>query len=146
MNLESRSSAQRVSEKPRRGAIVKLGGGYAEVIECLRAAKEEGCLEARLAVEAMPRPDRKFYRHDDPLPEAPEEDASDESPESSTSRPASTPSPELFHDGLTSGRVSDDGPDDSPAVPGGTYVAPGYGQKKTRVLDKLNPFRTSDGQ
>jgi len=48
--------------------IVKLGGGYAEVIQCLQEAKQAGCLEGRLAVEALPRPDRKYYRDDDPLP------------------------------------------------------------------------------
>lgn len=119
-------------------AIVKLGGGYADVIECLREAKDSGCLEARLAVEAMPRPDRKFYRDDDPLPEAPGEDATDEPAEENSGRAASTPSPELFRDSLATGRVSDD--EEGPVAPGGTYVAPGYEENKPRILDKLNPF------
>ena len=51
--------------------IVKLGGGYSEVIQCLQEAQNAGCLEGRLAVEAVPRPDRKYYESDDPLPEAP---------------------------------------------------------------------------
>ena len=97
-------------------------------------------LEARLAVEAMPRPNRKFYRDDDSLPEAPEGETAEQPMELATSRSASTPSPELFRDSLASGRVSDEDSEDSPAVPGGTYVAPGYEEKKTRILDKLNPF------
>src|SRR5206468_7451093 len=39
--------------------VVKLGGGYSEVIQCLQDAKKAGCLEGRLAVESVPRPDRK---------------------------------------------------------------------------------------
>jgi hypothetical protein len=123
-------------------AIVKLGGGYADVIECLREAKQSGCLEARLAVEAMPRPDRKYYRDDDPLPEAPEGDAADEPAESTSAHAASTPSPELFRDGIATGRVSDEG--EGLVAPGGTYVAPGYEEKKPRILDKLNPFRSKE--
>jgi flagellar basal body P-ring protein FlgI len=121
-------------------AIVKLGGGYSEVIECLQEAKKLGCLEARLAVEAMPRPDREYYRDDDPLPEAPAGEDADQPSDSPPDRPASTPSPELFRDGLATGRVSDQD-DESQAVPGGSFVAPGYEEKKPGFLDRLNPFR-----
>jgi len=123
-------------------AIVKLGGGYADVIECLQEAKQSGCLEAKLAVEAMPRPDRKYYREDDPLPDAPEGEDADEPSESASNRTASTPSPELFRDGIATGRVSDE--DESQAAPGGSYVAPGYEEKKPTILDRLNPFGTKE--
>lgn len=54
-------------------SVAKLGGGYSDLIQCLQEAKKCGALEARLAIEALPRPDRKYYRDDDPLPDAPEE-------------------------------------------------------------------------
>src|SRR5262249_48425266 len=82
--------------------VVKLGGGYAEVIQCLQEAKQAGCLEGRLAVEALPRADRKFYRDDDSLPEAadgtPHDDAEESTP--MAGRRAATPAPELFGDHL----------------------------------------------
>lgn len=123
--------------------IVRLGGGYAEVIQCLHEAKDAGCLEGRLAVEAAPRPDRKYYRDDDPLPEAPDEvtkEANDDEA-APTGRQAETPAPELYRDPLKGGHVDDTEADESKAIPGGTYVAPGYEPKKPPgVLDKLNPF------
>ncbi len=121
--------------------IVKLGGGYAEVIQALQEAKKAGNLNARLAVEALPRPDRKFYRDDDPLPEAPEAN-DEETPNDSTTladRKAATPSPELFRDGLRA-NVDEQHQDESKAYPGGTYVDPEYVPKKASVLDKINPF------
>lgn len=125
--------------------IVKLGGGYSEVIQCLQEAKKAGCLEGRLAVEAMPRPDRKFYRDDDPLPDAPEGDTSDStevaSPgDSLANRQATTPSPELFRDNLRGPQSELTGKDESKAIPGGTYIDPDYIPKKPTVLDRLNPF------
>lgn len=123
--------------------IVKLGGGYADVIQCLHEAKDAGCLEGRLAVEAGPRPDRKFYRDDDPLDEAPSDDSptANETPELLADRKAATPAPEMYRDPLRGGHVDDNGADESKAIPGGTYVAPGYEPKKPPgVLDKLNPF------
>jgi len=119
--------------------IVKLGGGYAEVIQCLQEARQAGCLEGRLAVEAMPRPDRKFYRDDDPLPEAPTDEASEKADEPTTlaDRRAATPAPELFRDNL---REQTARPEEGKAIPGGTYVDPEYVPKKSSVLDKLNPF------
>ena len=123
--------------------IVKLGGGYSEVIQCLHEAKEAGCLEGRLAVEAVPRPDRKYYRDDDPLPEAPEDDAKEASDDAAVlaDRKAATPAPELYRDPLRGGHIDDNESQESKAIPGGTYVAPGYEPKKPPgVLDRLNPF------
>jgi flagellar basal body P-ring protein FlgI len=135
--------------------IVRLGGGYSEVVLCLQEAKKSGCLEARLAVEALPRPNRKFYRDDDPLPEAPAEEPdkgepgrfdadSQASPVSAPSDPpierrAATPSPEMFTDGLEAGRARQKSRADNPAVAGQDYIAPEY-QTKPGFLDKLNPF------
>jgi flagellar basal body P-ring protein FlgI len=122
--------------------IVKLGGGYAEVIQCLQEAKKGGCLEGRLAVEAMPRPDRKYYRDDDPLPEAPDGETG-ESMENSTTladRRAATPSPELFRDTLHGDKDVTTEKVESKALPGGTYVDPEYVPKKPTLLDKMNPF------
>jgi hypothetical protein len=56
-------------------SLVKLGAGYSEVIQCLQEAQNAGCLESRVAVEAVPRPDRKYYKSDDPLLEAPDDAA-----------------------------------------------------------------------
>ena len=93
----------------------------------------------------MPRPDRKFYRDDDPLPDAPEGDTPDsiESPspgDSLADRRATTPSPELFRDNLRGPQTELTEKDDSKAIPGGTYIDPEYIPKKPTVLDRLNPF------
>jgi len=123
--------------------IVKLGGGYAEIIQCLQEAKQAGCLEGRLAVEAVPRPDRKYYRDDDPLPEAPEDSTTEETDPTATlaDRRAATPAPELFRDGIRGGKSDEEmGKSESKAIPGGNYVDPEYAPKKPSVLDKINPF------
>jgi flagellar basal body P-ring protein FlgI len=120
--------------------IAQLGGGYAEVIQCLQEARQSGCLEARIAVEALPRPDRTYFRDDDPLPEAPanSEEPSAEPPPSPS---VATPSPELFRDGLAEEASATSAGEGSHTAAGGTYVAPGYGPQPASVLDKLNPFR-----
>ncbi len=119
--------------------IVKLGGDYAEVIQCLQEAKKAGCLESRLAVESLPRPGRKYYRDDESLPES-ASDGADEPETASTlaDRRAATPAPELFRDTLRASRSEDD--EERKAIPGGTYIDPEYAPKKPTVLDKINPF------
>ncbi len=117
--------------------IVKLGGGYSEVIECLQEAKQKGCLPGRLAVEAMPRPNRKYYRDDDPLPEAPEGDLipSQSSESGPAERQPASPSPELFRDGLTSERADTDRHErraDDLGEP--------QSDKSPGFFDRLNPF------
>jgi flagellar basal body P-ring protein FlgI len=123
--------------------LVRLGAGYAEVVQCLHEAKNTGCLESRLAVEAVPRPDRKYYREDDPLPEAP----ADEPQEGETAalplaaRRAATPAPELFQDGIQAqaGKGADE--PKSNARTGETYVDPEYRPAKPPgFFDRLNPF------
>ncbi|MEX2174918.1 MAG: flagellar basal body P-ring protein FlgI [Pirellulaceae bacterium] len=124
--------------------IVKLGGGYADVIQCLQEARKAGCLESRIAVEALPRPNRKFYRDDDPLPEAPADEPGSESPGGESSPPlvrlrAATPSPELFTDGIETASANEKAQEEVRAVSGETYVAPEY-QPQPGILDRLNPF------
>jgi hypothetical protein len=140
--------------------IVNLGGGYGDVIQCLQEAREANCLDGRLAVEALPRPNRKFYRDDDPLPEAPPDDGPSSEPDSGavahTSaespgpsagpppagavRQAATPAPELFTDGIESGQARAGNQSESKATPGQPYVAPEYSQPKPGWFDKLNPL------
>ena len=124
--------------------IVKLGGGYSEVIACLQEAKQQGCLPGRLAVEAMPRPNRKYYRDDDPLPEAPEGDsapAESSSPGSDSSsspqdgppdRRVATPAPELFRDNLSSEPSNQNRPEERKPED--------YDPKRPGWFDRLNPF------
>jgi hypothetical protein len=126
--------------------LVKLGAGYAEVVQCLQEAKKSGCLEARLAVEAVPRPDRKYYRDDDPLPEAPTDEPANTSEPAGhlAGRRAATPAPELFQDGIQAQAGRDANQPRSNSIAGETYVDPDYRPPKPPgFFDKLNPFRTS---
>jgi hypothetical protein len=93
-------------------------------------------------VEAAPRPDRKYYRDDDPLPEAPDGEAADKEgePETLADRRVATPSPELFRENLRGGPSDEADQEERKAIPGGTYIDPEYAPKKASVLDKLNPF------
>jgi len=128
--------------------IVKLGGNYSDVVQCLQDARKAGCLEGRLAVEALPRPNRRFYRDDDPLPEAPADEpgqgeAASATPQtadaSGVTRRAATPSPELFTDGLQAGRDRRVPNEETRAAAGESYVSPEY-QSKPGLFDRLNPF------
>lgn len=134
--------------------VVKVGGGYAEVVQLLQEAKKAGCLEARLAVEAVLRPDRKFYRDDDPLPEAPGEEGEQPATSSDNAMPgdspandgpasvrrADTPTPELFRDSIGSQSASSQERDDVKAGPGEIFVDPAYVPKRQGFFDRLNPF------
>jgi flagellar basal body P-ring protein FlgI len=142
--------------------LVRMGAGYAEVIQCLQEAQKAGCLESRLVVEAVPRPDRKYYRDDDPLPEAPTDDqppsdtaqaqlasgtgASEPATGDATgavsdlgNRRAATPAPELFQDGIAS--REDRPPERTQSLPGETFVNPDYRPQKRGFFDRLNPFQ-----
>ncbi len=46
-------------------AIVQLDGGYAEVFAAVKEAKARGLLDARLEVDALPHPNRRFNRQED---------------------------------------------------------------------------------
>lgn len=43
-------------------AIVRVGGGYLDIMTALRAAKKEGFLDARVAIDAVPQRMRVYYR------------------------------------------------------------------------------------
>jgi flagellar basal body P-ring protein FlgI len=47
-------------------AIASLGGTYGDVVQTIHAAKKAGLLEARVAVDALPKPGRTYYRDDQP--------------------------------------------------------------------------------
>jgi hypothetical protein len=47
-------------------AIVRVGGGYANVLQCLHHASESKAINARVLVGARPRPGRSYFR-DQPL-------------------------------------------------------------------------------
>ena len=44
--------------------VVKLGGSYSDVTEALQEARKGGYLESKLVVNALARPNRKYYRHE----------------------------------------------------------------------------------
>lgn len=67
-------------------AIVKLGGGYSDVIEALQSARKGGYLESKLVVNALARPDREYHR--------------DESDADKPTVQPHSPTPELFSDHL----------------------------------------------
>lgn len=45
-------------------ALVNAGAGYEDMLLALRTAKKEGYLDARVALDAVPRPKRAYYRDD----------------------------------------------------------------------------------
>jgi hypothetical protein len=59
-------------------AIVQVGGGYLEVMQIMRAAKKEGYLDGRVAVEALPRVGRSYYRDEVPLTSSRDETDADD--------------------------------------------------------------------
>ena len=45
-------------------AVVELGGGYAEVLDILTSAKAKNYLDARLVIDALPKPGRNYLAPD----------------------------------------------------------------------------------
>ena len=45
--------------------IAKVGGGYGDVIQVLRMAKQKGYLKDELAIDPLPKPLRTYYRDED---------------------------------------------------------------------------------
>ena len=79
-------------------AIVRLGGGYCEVVQALREARQGGYLDAKVVVNAMARPNRTYHGDD-----ASEATSPDEPPIR-----VANPVPELFVDRLeTDGETAD---------------------------------------
>lgn len=58
-------------------AIVALGGGYGEIVQAIQEARRGGYLQSRVAVNALARPGRTYYRDRAIDEETPEEPASD---------------------------------------------------------------------
>ncbi|MFP6617162.1 MAG: HEAT repeat domain-containing protein, partial [Candidatus Hydrogenedentota bacterium] len=75
-------------------AIVKLDGGYAEVFAAMDEAKSRGLLDARLEVDALPHPNRRFKRPENGTQIA----------EAEPRFHVTNPIPELFLDRLSSDR------------------------------------------
>jgi flagellar basal body P-ring protein FlgI len=121
--------------------IVKLGGGYADVIQAIQELKKENCLEARVAVEALPKPGRAFIRDEnEPTPPDEEEDESEESkvPTEFAGHAVGTPAPELFNDQLNHSTPTEK----KEKLQIDTFVAPGYEQQPEKsIFGKLNPFQ-----
>ena len=117
--------------------IVKLGGGYAEVVQAIQELKKEGCLESRVAVEALPKPGRAYVR-DENEPAEPAEEGEDSSESLPVAQHAvGTPRSELFTD-----QLSNTSTDEKPKpLQLETYVDPAYRKPQDEgVFGKLNPF------
>jgi len=56
-------------------AIVSLDGTYGDVVQMIHEAQKSGLIAARVAIDAVPRPGRSYYRDSD---EATEEEQSDD--------------------------------------------------------------------
>ena len=80
-------------------AIVKLDGGYAEVFAAMDEAKSRGLLDARLEVDALPHPNRRFVRQEDGTQVA----------ETEPRFHVTNPIPDLFLDRLSSDRSAPEG-------------------------------------
>ena len=83
-------------------AISKVGGGYAEVLQCFHQASSNGAIDASVLVGARPRPGRSYYRED-----------SSQQPDSSTDIQVLNPLPDLFTNRLLWGRDTGPGTDQS---------------------------------
>ena len=82
--------------------IAELGGGYAEVIQCLREAKQKDYLEPRIVVDALPRASRIYRRREK------------EGDQQEMAAPqTSTPMPDIFDNRLSSGSPDEDDDDGS---------------------------------
>jgi hypothetical protein len=97
-------------------AIVRVGGGYAEVLQCLHQASESKAINARVLVGARPRPGRSYFR-DQPL------EGSEELVDHGIPFQIVNPLPDLFSNRLLWGR-------DTQAPPrGGDGSAEGSGAR-----------------
>jgi hypothetical protein len=89
-------------------AIVKLDGGYGEVMQAMFEARQGGYLESKIAVDAVARPGRSFRREGD----------DDSIEENQPAFRVSNPIPELFSNRLDAGEEKRRrGPDEITADP-----------------------------
>lgn len=85
--------------------IVKLGGGYEEVLEALMSARGKGYLTSRVLIDARPRVGRIYRRDQGP----------EEGPEPDRPRHSETPLPGMFRDLLEEDPQEEDaGPQSGP--------------------------------
>jgi hypothetical protein len=73
--------------------VVKMGGSYGDVLQCLQEAKRREYLDTRVVVDALPRKGRVYHR-----------EANDEG---KVDRHAASPLPEMFTNLLTSSENAD---------------------------------------
>jgi flagellar basal body P-ring protein FlgI len=119
-------------------AAVRLGAGYAEVIQLVHELKKCGSLASRVAVEALPSPRRQFYRDDNEGSLADSEFAA--SAIEANQRTAD-PAPGIYSDPLQH-RPAEAADREHPTA---TYVNPAYQKPPDeRFLDKMNPWSAKD--
>lgn len=116
--------------------VVRLGGGYADVIQLVHELKKGGSLASRVAIEALPSPRREFYRDSDEEAQAAsaEEGAA---PAIEANQQTADPAPSIFSDPLQQ-RPAAGSTSESPTE---TYVDPAYREPQgKRFLDRINPW------
>jgi len=74
--------------------IVELGGRYEDAFRCLRDAKARNYLDARVVVDALPRPGRTYRRHEAAHDTESDEAVSSEPP--APQRHVASPLPDMF--------------------------------------------------
>jgi hypothetical protein len=100
--------------------VADLGGSYADVVQCVQKARERGYLQARVVVDALPRPGREYRESGD-----------GEASSGSTTTPApSIPLPEIFQDRLN---LTGEDSEIEPA----TDIDPPEDLEKSGLFDKL---------
>jgi len=113
--------------------IVKLGGGYADVLQCLQDAKGRSYVDARVVVDALPRPGRAYHRQESGTDDMP----GDEPP----MHRVSSPLPEMF----TSRLPSKDGEEDSETDDGAAGIdSTSDDEKNDSFLGKLGDLLTNE--
>lgn len=121
--------------------MVRVGGGYSEVLQAILEAKKLGLIQARVAIEAMPQPSRRYYKdaEDSAAEASPEEESSQQEAanDSSVADDTAGPAPEIFRDPLNSGKAEKRAP--TPLTD--TYVDPTYQEQKKGFFDKINPWK-----
>jgi hypothetical protein len=119
--------------------VVRMGGGYAEVIELVFELKKCGSLPARVAIEALPSPRREFYR-DEEAASADGTEAVGATPIEENRRTAD-PAPGMFSDPLQHDKADPSQAD----APTSTFVDPEYQKPpEKRFLDRINPWSDGD--
>lgn len=90
--------------------VVKMGGGYSDVIESLREVRKGGYLESKLVINALARPDRQYHR--------------DKSKDAESRLQPNSPVPELFSNRLETSSEEEYLPDEIQSGPTEENEAP----------------------